>query len=77
MPIYTAIYVIMPDKQILNVTSLDNFKDLLSNKKKLIVVHFWASWANQCVPMDEALKVLADEVESDAACFLRVTTNLF
>ena len=64
----------MPDQQILDVTNLDRFKELLGNQKKLFVVHFWASWANQCVPMDEAIKVLAEEVESDVASFIRVRT---
>jgi len=25
------------------------------------VVHFWASWANQCEPMDDAIKVMAED----------------
>ena len=66
----------MPDQQILDVANLDRFKELIANQKKLFVVHFWASWANQCAPMDEAIKVLAEEVEVDAASFIRVRTPI-
>ena len=66
----------MPDQQILDVTNFDMFKELIANQTKLFVVHFWASWANQCVPMDEAIKVLAEEVETDAASFIRVRTSI-
>ena len=62
----------MPDKQILDITSLDKFKELINDQKKLSIVHFWASWANQCAPMDEALKVLVEEVDSHVATFIRV-----
>ena len=62
----------MPDTKILDISNLDRFRELLVDKKKLVVVHFWASWANQCAPMDEAIKVLADEVDSNAATFVRV-----
>ena len=27
----------------------------------MTVVHFWAPWATQCEPMDEAMKILAEE----------------
>ena len=39
----------------------------------LTVVHFWAPWATQCEPMDEAMKILAEE-EPDlkSVNFLRV-----
>ena len=63
----------MPDKTILDITALDKFKELINDQKKLTVVHFWASWANQCAPMDEALKVLAEEVDSHIATFIRVS----
>ena len=62
----------MPDKQILEITNLDKFKELINDQKKLSIVHFWASWANQCAPMDEALKVLVEEVDSHVATFIRV-----
>ena len=62
----------MPDKQILDITNLDKFKELINDQKKLSIVHFWASWANQCAPMDEALKVLVEEVDSHVATFIRV-----
>ena len=29
---------------------------------RLTVVHFWADWANQCKPMDEAMTILSDEL---------------
>ena len=63
----------MPDKTILNISTLEEFKKLIGDQKKLTVVHFWASWANQCAPMDEALKILAEEVDSHIATFIRVT----
>jgi len=31
-------------------------------KSRLTVVHFWASWAVQCEPMDEAMTILAAEL---------------
>ena len=62
----------MPDQKILDIASLEKFKEIIADKKKLFVVHFWASWANQCAPMDEAIKVLADEVDSGTATFVRV-----
>ena len=66
----------MPDQKILDIVSLDKFKELIADKKKLFVVHFWASWANQCAPMDEAIKVLADEVDSGTTTFVRVCSLL-
>lgn len=62
----------MPDQKILDIASLEKFKELIADKKKLFVVHFWASWANQCAPMDEAIKVLADEVDCGTATFVRI-----
>jgi len=32
------------------------------DKNRLTVVHFWASWANQCEPMDEAMTILSEEL---------------
>jgi len=32
------------------------------DKARLTVVHFWASWANQCEPMDEAMTILSEEL---------------
>ena len=63
----------MPVSKVIDVVSLDEFKKIIQDEKKVSVAHFWASWANQCAPMDEALKVLADEVDSTAANFLRVS----
>ena len=56
----------------MNITALDKFKELIADPKRLSVVHFWASWANQCVPMDEAMKILAEEVPSDVTAIIRV-----
>ena len=67
----------MPDKQIIDITNLDKFKELINDQKKLSIVHFWASWANQCAPMDEALKVLVEEVDSHVATFIRVSKNKY
>ena len=66
-------FLIMPNSKVIDVVSLDEFKKIIQDEKKVSVAHFWASWANQCAPMDEALKVLADEVDSTAANFLRVS----
>ena len=39
----------------------------------MTVVHFWAPWATQCEPMDEAMKILAEEEpELKSVNFLRV-----
>jgi len=32
------------------------------DKARLTVVHFWASWAAQCQPMEVAMGVLAEEL---------------
>ena len=50
----------MSVNSIVNVTSLGDFKVRIGSDN-LCVVHFWADWANQCGPMDEALKVLVEE----------------
>ena len=43
---------------------LAQFRSLLSSHgRALSVVHFWADWAEQCEPMDEAIRVLAGEKE--------------
>lgn len=52
---------------------LGQFKSLVSGHKTgLVVVHFWAAWAGQCGPMDEALKILAQDDDLDSTLFLRV-----
>ena len=43
-----------------------------ANADKLKVVHFWADWANQCAPMDEAINILAGEKELANVLFVRV-----
>ena len=57
---------------IINITDKSHFTDLVSSPN-LTVVHFWAPWATQCEPMDECMKILAEE-EPDlkAVNFLRV-----
>ena len=65
----------MPSQEILEVKSLDKFKELIAHETRLSVVHFWASWANQCVQMDEAMKVLSEEIQTNHASFIRVSTN--
>lgn len=47
-------------KEVENVSSLDSFRKMISGPN-LSVVHFWSDWANQCGPMDEALKILVQE----------------
>ena len=57
---------------IINVASSTQF-DELTNSSTLSVVHFWAPWATQCEPMDEAMKILAqEEPDLKAVNFLRV-----
>ena len=46
--------------RIANIRSKDEF-DVLVAGSNLFVVHFWAPWATQCEPMDEAMKILADD----------------
>ena len=57
---------------IVNVDSKTQFEELVKGSN-LSVVHFWAPWATQCEPMDEAMKILAEE-ESDlkSVNFMRV-----
>merc|ERR1712029_935243 len=44
-------------------TGLENNQVMAEvEKDRLTVVHFWASWAVQCEPMDEAMKILAAEL---------------
>ena len=62
----------MSSERIVNINDKSQFNEL-ANKSTLTVVHFWAPWATQCEPMDEAMKILAEE-ESDlkSVNFLRV-----
>ncbi len=47
---------------------LGQFKSLLSSHTVgPSVVHFWADWAEQCAPMDEAIKILAGSGDDGAA----------
>jgi len=46
---------------IVNASDVASFKAEVE-KDRLTVVHFWASWAVQCEPMDEAMKILAAEL---------------
>ncbi len=36
------------------------------------VAHFWADWADQCGPMDDAITILAGEPDLQKVQFLRV-----
>jgi len=42
----------------------------------LSVVHFWADWAEQCAPMDEAFKILAADPSLAQVKFLRVEAEV-
>lgn len=45
-----------------SVTSVEEFNDALkSAKKELVVVHFWAPWAEQCELMNEAMEEMTKE----------------
>jgi len=46
---------------IVNASDVTSFKAEVE-KDRLTVVHFWASWAVQCEPMDEAMTILAGEL---------------
>ena len=62
------------DKQdrIVNILTKNDF-DKMVKGANLSVIHFWAPWATQCEPMDEAMKILAEE-EADlkSVSFARV-----
>ena len=63
----------MPSDRITNVSGKSQFNELLKKSQTLVVVHFWAPWAQQCEPMDEAMKILAeDEPDLKEVNFLRV-----
>ena len=57
---------------ITNISSKTQFDELIG-ASTLSAVHFWAPWATQCEPMDEAMKILAEE-EADLKTvqFIRV-----
>jgi len=62
------------DKQgrIVNIQKKSEF-DVLVADSNLCVIHFWAPWATQCEPMDEAMKILAeDEPDLKNVNFARV-----
>lgn len=46
--------------RIVNILEKRGFDDIISSSN-LSVIHFWAPWAGQCEPMDEAMKILAEE----------------
>lgn len=50
----------MPSERIVNIQKKNEFDDMVGSPN-LSVVHFWAPWAAQCEPMDEAMKILAEE----------------
>jgi len=52
----------MAKEKIINAKDGATFK-VEVDKNRLTVVHFWASWANQCEPMDEAMNILSDELQ--------------
>jgi thioredoxin-like negative regulator of GroEL len=62
------------DKQdrIVNILKKNDFDEMVKGAN-LSVIHFWAPWATQCEPMDEAMKILAEE-EADlkSVSFARV-----
>ena len=62
------------DKQdrIVNILTKNAFDEMVKGAN-LSVIHFWAPWATQCEPMDEAMKILAEE-EADlkSVSFARV-----
>ena len=63
----------MSSDRITNVCGKSQFNELLKKSQTLVVVHFWAPWAQQCEPMDEAMKILAeDEPDLKEVNFLRV-----
>jgi len=58
--------------RIVNIQKKDEFDALVSGSN-LSVIHFWAPWATQCEPMDEAMKILAeDEPDLKNVNFARV-----
>lgn len=47
-------------ERIINIQNKNDFGNIIGNSN-LSVIHFWAPWATQCEPMDEAMKILAEE----------------
>jgi len=59
-------------ERIVNIQKKVEFDNVVSSSN-LCVVHFWAPWATQCEPMDEAMKILAeDEPDLKNVSFARV-----
>lgn len=52
--------------------SLAQFRSLAGSADRLTVAHFWADWAEQCRPVDEAFKIMAnDEKNKNKIAFVR------
>ena len=62
----------MSQDRIVNILTKNDFDEMVKGAN-LSVIHFWAPWATQCEPMDEAMKILAEE-EADlkSVSFARV-----
>ena len=59
-------------KNIKDITGgLGQFKSLVAGHRSgLVAVHFWADWAQQCGPMNDAIQILAEDIGN--ALFLKV-----
>ena len=57
---------------------LKGFHQLVSGHPagQLVVVHFWAEWADQCGPMDEVIKILSQDEEFRPVLFVRVEAEV-
>lgn len=63
----------MPKDKVTNIKGgLGQFKSKISSHEGLVAVHFWADWAQQCGPMDEAINILSDDKQLKSVLFLRV-----
>ncbi|XP_071441361.1 glutaredoxin-3 [Hetaerina americana] len=56
------------------ISNKNDFEDKISSPE-LVVIHFWASWAAQCGPMNEVLEELAKQIEYKDVEFMKVAAE--
>lgn len=60
---------------IININSIDQFKDLISNSNKPVLVDFWATWCGPCKVMNPILSDVADNHENITVAKVDVDQN--